>query len=140
MGDARLSMEREPPQEFDLLALDAFSSDAIPVHLLTLEAMQIYEKHLRDQESVIAVHISNRAVDLKPVVAGLAQKLGMNAVWVEKGAFGETISASDWIILSRSHNTLDARDFINEGKPMLTNVSAPLWTDDYSNLFQLIKR
>jgi hypothetical protein len=89
---------------------------------------------------VIAVHISNRAVDLKPVVAGLAQKLGMNAVWVSKGAFGDTISASDWIILSRSHTTLDAQDFKNEGQPMLANANAPLWTDDYSDLFRLIKR
>ncbi len=143
-GDARLSMEREleenRPQQYDVLILDAFSSDAIPVHLLTLEAMQIYLQQLRDQESVIAVHISNRAVDLKPVVAGLARKLGLQAVWVRKGSVGETINGSDWIILSRSRTTLDAEDFRKEGRPMLDEGNPPLWTDDYSDLFSLIKR
>ncbi len=143
-GDARLSMEREleenRPQQYDVLILDAFSSDAIPVHLLTVEAMQMYMKHLRDEESVIAVHISNRAVDLKPVVAGLARKLGLEAVWVRKGPVGETINGSDWIILSRSRSTLDADDFRKEGRPMLAEGNPPLWTDDYSDLFSLIKR
>ncbi|HUS19008.1 MAG TPA: hypothetical protein VMZ25_05125, partial [Terriglobales bacterium] len=143
-GDARLSMEREleenRPQQYDVLILDAFSSDAIPVHLLTLEALQMYEKHLRDRDSVIAVHISNRAVDLKPVVAGLAQRLNFEAVFVKNATFGETISSSEWVILSHSRTTLDAQDFRNEGQPMLANTSAPLWTDDYSDLFSLIKR
>lgn len=143
-GDARLSMEREleenRPQQYDVLILDAFSSDAIPVHLLTLEAMQMYEKHLRDNDSVIAVHISNRAVDLKPVVAGLAQRLGMHAVWVSNGALGEAISASDWIILSRSPAVFDSAEFKDKGHPMLASADAPLWTDDYSDLFSLIKR
>jgi hypothetical protein len=143
-GDARLSMEREleenRPQQYDVLILDAFSSDAIPVHLLTLEAMQMYEKHLRDADSVIAVHISNRAVDLKPVVAGLAQKLNLEATFVKNASMGETVSSSDWIVLSRSRTTLDAQDFRNEGQPILANTQAPLWTDDYSDLFSLIKR
>jgi len=143
-GDARLSMEREleenRPQGYDILILDAFSSDAIPVHLLTLEAMQMYLKHLRDEDSVIAIHISNRAVDLKPVVAGLAHRLGLQATWVTRNAFGETIAASDWIIVSRSRTTLDAEDFRKEGYPMTANQDAPLWTDDYSNLFRLIKK
>ncbi|HUR36402.1 MAG TPA: hypothetical protein VM009_01205 [Terriglobales bacterium] len=143
-GDARLSMEREleenRPQQYDVLILDAFSSDAIPVHLLTLEAMQMYEKHLRNKDSVIAVHISNRAVDLKPVVAGLAQRLNMQATWVSNGEFGDAISASDWVILSHSRTTLDAEEFLKEGRPMLANTNAPLWTDDYSDLFSLIKK
>ena len=72
LGDARLSMEREPPQQFDLLALDAFSSDAIPVHLLTREAFEIYERHMKP-DGIIAVHISNRYLDLEPVVVNLAR-------------------------------------------------------------------
>src|SRR5208283_1816496 len=72
-GDARLSMEREPPQHFDLLALDAFSGDAIPVHLLTKEAFDIYERHM-NTNGVIAVHISNHYLDLEPVVVNLARQ------------------------------------------------------------------
>lgn len=75
MGDARLSMEREEPQRFDVLALDAFSSDAIPVHLLTKEAVGIYGKHLA-ADGVLAVHISNRYLDLEPVVENLAKEFG----------------------------------------------------------------
>ena len=75
MGDARLSLEREAPENFDVLAVDAFSSDAIPVHLLTKEAMQLYFRHLRP-DGVLAVHISNRYLDLQPVVEGEAQSLG----------------------------------------------------------------
>ena len=75
MGDARLSLEREAPENFDLLAVDAFSSDAIPVHLLTREAMALFFRHLRP-DGVLAVHISNRYLDLQPVVEGEASALG----------------------------------------------------------------
>ena len=75
LGDARLSLEREPPQHFDLLVLDAFSSDAIPVHLLTKEAFELYERHLKTN-GVIAVHISNHYLDLEPVVVNLARHFG----------------------------------------------------------------
>jgi spermidine synthase len=72
LGDARVNLEREPDQGFDVLALDAFSSDSIPAHLLTVEAVQLYLRHLRDPDSVLAVHISNRYLDLDPVVRGIA--------------------------------------------------------------------
>ena len=74
-GDARLSLEREPPQHFDLLVLDAFSGDAIPVHLLTKEAFEVYQRHL-NTNGVIAVHISNHYLDLEPVVVNLARHFG----------------------------------------------------------------
>ena len=75
MGDARLSLERESPENFDVLAVDAFSSDSIPVHLLTLEAMELYFRHLRP-DGVLAVHISNRYLDLAPVLAGETRATG----------------------------------------------------------------
>src|SRR5204862_189610 len=71
LGDARLSLEREEPQQFDILVLDAFSSDAIPVHLLTKECFAIYQRHMKP-DGVICVHISNRYLTLQPVVLGLA--------------------------------------------------------------------
>ena len=72
LGDARLSLEQEPGQQFDLLVLDAFSSDAIPVHLLTREAFAVYERHL-ETNGIIAVHVSNVSLNLAPVVAHLAR-------------------------------------------------------------------
>ena len=77
MGDARLSLEREQPENFDVLAVDAFSGDAIPVHLLTSEAMDLYFRHLRP-DGILAVHISNRYLDLVPVLAGEALSTGKN--------------------------------------------------------------
>src|SRR5256885_11163726 len=78
LGAARLSLEREPPQEFDLLVLDAFSSDAIPVHLLTREAFAVYERHMR-AGGIIAVHISNQFLDLEPVVLKLGHVFNYQA-------------------------------------------------------------
>ncbi len=95
-GDARLALEREPPRDFDVLAVDAFSSDAIPVHLLTREALLLYLRHLSTPEGVLALHVSNRFLDLKPVVRGLAGSLGLRAsLVVAPGAW-----PSDWILLT----------------------------------------
>lgn len=81
-GDARLALEREPPRDFDVLAVDAFSSDAIPVHLLTREALLVYLRHLRGPNGVVAFHVSNRYLDLRPVVKGLAGRLDLRAALV----------------------------------------------------------
>src|SRR5439155_25500299 len=78
-GDARLSMERQPPQQYDLLALDAFSGDAIPVHLLTDEAFRIYRRHLKTN-GILAVHVTNRHLDLVPVVRNLGRRFGYETV------------------------------------------------------------
>jgi len=79
LGDARLSLERESPWTFDVLIIDAFSSGSIPVHLLTREAVQMYAGHLAGPESVIAFHVSNRALDLRPVLVGLAKAYQMQS-------------------------------------------------------------
>src|SRR5262249_4834876 len=81
-GDARLSLEREPPREFDVRAVDAFSTAAIPVHLLPREALQVYLRPLRTPDGVVALHVSNRYLALKPVAQGLAARLGLQATLV----------------------------------------------------------
>ena len=81
LGDARLSLEREPPQHFDVLAIDAFSSDAIPVHLITREAVEVYLRHMKP-DGVIAFHVTNRYLDLVPVVEGIAHELDLHALWI----------------------------------------------------------
>ena len=136
VGDARLSLEAEASrhqlQQFDVLVLDAFSGDAIPVHLLTCEAVEVYLRHLRGPDSVIAVHISNRSVDLTPVLRALSAKYQLTFGYV--GVF----NGPDWVLLSRNPNIL--KDPVLY-RPFDWSGDAPvLWTDDYSNLLTVLKR
>jgi spermidine synthase len=125
LGDARLSLEREPPQQFDLLILDAFSSDAIPVHLLTKEAFTIYRKHVKDT-GVFAIHISNRHLDLHPVVAGLAKEFGLKVFFISRPREGVEFP-STWAIMGKSNSPLPPRG------------DEILWTDDRANLLSILK-
>jgi hypothetical protein len=138
MGDARLSMEREAEngnaQRFDVLVLDAFSSDAIPVHLLTKEVMEVYLKHLRGPESVIAMHITNKTLNLRPVVLGLCRQFGLTAAVVSTGG----IFSNDWILLSRDPQALQIPEVQSAAKPL--RGPQLLWTDDFSNLYQVIRQ
>ncbi len=140
MGDARLSMEREEPQRLDVLALDAFSSDAIPVHLLTKEAMAIYGKHLAP-DGVLAIHISNRYLDLEPVVANLAKEFGYQRLSIADGE-GEKdwwIYSSTWVLLSKNKELMSliaSQKVSTEKEEPLKSV--PLWTDDYAALLPIM--
>lgn len=137
LGDARLSLERELPQEFDLIALDAFSGDAIPVHLLTREAFEIYDRHLRP-EGIIVVHISNHYVDLEPVVANLARELRFEARRVDFDEEDEWWKyASTWILLTRSEEVI--RKLPDSAVALETAKKVPLWTDDFASLYQVLK-
>jgi SAM-dependent methyltransferase len=148
MGDARLSLEREPPQAYDVLALDAFSSDAIPVHLLTEEAFAIYLRHLKP-EGVLAVHISNRFLDLEPVVLGLADRLNLGAAVIsvsedeEYDEEGEVVDqglcSSTWVLVTRDKEFLDREPIRAAATPPAETSSARIvWTDDYSNLLRIL--
>lgn len=149
-GDARLNLEREAHdrqwQDFDVLALDAFSGDAIPVHLLTKEAMELYIQNLRGPDSIIAVHISNYAVDLEPVVAGLARHFNMNALLIDTPGRNDVFPTSEWILLCRGGSLRDPR-LRSAGFEMLRFSDRemdglpqpPLWTDEKNNLLDLLK-
>jgi SAM-dependent methyltransferase len=142
LGDARLTLEREPPQNFDVLAVDAFSSDAIPVHLITKEALGVYLKHVR-ADGIVAFHVSNRFLNLIPVVARLAKEHGAHAVLVSDDPDDEDESLrsrSDWVLVSRDPAAL-AREAIAEAgaKPAEDRPGWRTWTDDYSNLIQILK-
>ncbi len=139
LGDARLSLEREPPQQFDLLAIDAFSSDAIPVHLITAEALDIYRRHMKPG-GVIAFHVTNRFLDLVPVVKALADHAGLRAVWVRDDAEGALGSRSDWVLLSGEGTILDAPRVADAATAFVERPEWRLWTDDFNNLFQVLKR
>jgi hypothetical protein len=138
LGDGRLSIEREPPdQRFDILVLDAFSSDAIPVHLLTREAFEIYLRHM-NPGGIIAVHISNRNLDLEPVVVGLADWFHLRMVSRETSTDAEGILFStQWILLTNNEEFL-ATPEVQDGAEEIT-ARPCYWTDDFSNLFTIIR-
>jgi hypothetical protein len=139
-GDARLSLEREPPQNFDLLVLDAFSSDAIPVHLLTKEAFEVYERHLKTN-GIIAVHISNHYLDLEPVVRNLARHFGYQLALIDYEENDEEwwFYGSTWALLSRNERVINSPAIRSAASSVTTNtVSIPLWTDDFASLFQIL--
>ncbi len=143
-GDGRLSMEGElnrgQPQNFNLLAVDAFSGDAVPVHLLTEEAFEIYLQHVKS-DGIIAVHITNTYFDLRPVLQRVAEHFKLRYVLHHTDGDGIVATDSDWVLLSRDPsivNSLPATagsTFKNAIKPDLA-----LWTDDYSNLFFVLRR
>ena len=136
VGDARLVLEREAPQSFDLLVLDAFSGDAIPVHLLTREAFDVYLRHLAPG-GILACHISNVHFDLLPVLAGIADELGLSAIQVDSAENRtEFRTAAQWVILSRDKQDLPT---IASGKS-LNGIRRIFWTDDQNNLFDVLTR
>jgi len=137
LGDARLTLEREAAEGFDVLAVDAFSSDAIPVHLITREALEVYLRHMKP-DGIVAFHVSNRFLNLGPVVARIAKAAGAHAVNVyEKGEGDKT--QSDWVLVSRDRRALDAPGIKEVSEPMEEQPSWRLWTDDYNNLVQVLK-
>lgn len=142
-GDARLSLERELREEgsqaYDMLILDVFSSDSIPVYLLNREAFALYLEHLTT-DGILAVHISNRHLDLVPVVWRLADHFALSRLLIEDQGDGERTLRSRWIILSRNPDLLSIPELTMHARNMEGfTTSLPLWTDDYSNLFQILR-
>jgi SAM-dependent methyltransferase len=142
-GDARLSLEREltdgPPQNFDLLALDTFDSDSIPVHLINEQAFEIYLQHLKP-DGILAVHISNRHFDFVPVVWKLAQTFHLHMLLIENPENDPGELSSSWVLLSRDAASLDD-PHIEQSATNLDDYTAniQLWTDDYSNPMQILR-
>jgi hypothetical protein len=138
-GDARLSLAAEPPQQFDVLAVDAFSGDAIPVHLLTKEAFSLYLHHLKP-DGILAIHASNTYLDLAPVVQLLANDAGYPARLITNGDdLRKLIDASDWVLVTRNTHFLDDLDTSVFIEPISVPPHLHLWTDDDNNLFQILR-
>ena len=138
LGDGRLSLQREPPQGYDVLVVDAFSSDAIPTHLLTVEAFAVYLRHLAEG-GVIAVHITNRYVDLKPVVRGAARALSLHAEHLPSSEKG-MLWSSDWMLVARGRRFLEDEVVSAATLPRLARAGEVVWTDDWSDLLRVVKR
>jgi hypothetical protein len=143
VGDARMSLEQETgrgeKQHFDVLVLDAFSSDAIPLHLLTKEAFETYLQHLSGPDSVIAVHISNNTLDLGPVLAGIAYEFQFHALRTNPTWLTGLSAKSDWVLLSRSAKSISASELQQLSVPFPGHAKPLLWTDDYSNLLGVLR-
>jgi SAM-dependent methyltransferase len=137
IGDARLVLEREPDQHYDVLAVDAFSGDAIPTHLLTIEAMRLYFRHLKP-DGVLALHLSNNHLDLIPVAEALARTLDMQAVLVDsEPSETDEIFGAKWVLMSSE--PLRMPDVTEASQELWVKPGLGVWTDDYSNLFQILK-
>lgn len=136
-GDARLVLDRESFQQFDVLVLDAFSGDAIPVHLLTSEAMEIYSRHLRT-DGILAVHISNTYFDLEPVVRALAGEFGLHArvQTCDAGADSGVALDSVWMLLGRDSDVLSN---VLGPESTISAARTVLWTDDRNNLLNVLR-
>jgi hypothetical protein len=139
LGDARLSMARESAQQYDILVVDAFSSDSIPIHLITLEAIDVFLKHIKP-DGVIAFHVTNRYLDLKSVLALLAQARGLTAVSIyDDGTSSPLAYSSSWVVLAKNPAVL--KKISLEGAPEKIDIPEGLkvWTDDFSNVFEVLK-
>lgn len=139
LGDARLSLESEEPQQFDVLAVDAFSGDAIPVHLLTREAFALYFRHLKP-DGILAMHVSNTYLDLTPVVKLLAEDADYNYRSVLSSEDDPAmISAADWVLVTRNQEFLNIPDTFVGSRNIEVPAKLRVWTDDDNNLFQVLR-
>jgi SAM-dependent methyltransferase len=139
LGDARLVLEKEPNQQFDILAVDAFSSDSIPVHLITSEAIALYKRHLKPG-GVIAFHISNRYLDLTGITRQLADTVGLSAIRVVDDPGAESyLYRSDWVLIT--DNNLLIQNLVGKklAQEIPPNLSLRPWTDSFNNLFEVLK-
>jgi spermidine synthase len=143
LGDGRISLERELRQrgsrEYDVLVIDAFNSDAIPVHLLTLEALELYWSHLKPQ-GVLALHLTNNYLDLIPVAASLGSVLGKEVLYVTTPRSIGVTSTTDWVLIAADSGAFSDRVTEDSQATDLT-LPAPehIWTDDYSDLLGALR-
>ncbi len=139
LGDARLSLEREPTQGYNALILDAFSGDSIPVHLLTREALVDYWRHLK-ADGVLVVHVSNRYVNLQPVVNRLAMEFGLHVASIYSGeSEGLHISTSEWMVLAKDEQVLQHPALVIYQTDPSSDSGFSLWTDDYNNIVEILR-
>jgi hypothetical protein len=138
-GDARISLEREgSPLDLDLLAVDAFNSDSIPVHLLTREALEVYLRHLRNPEGLLALHLSNRFLELRPVALALARDRGLAWASISAAPARELEFPSVWALLTRDEALLST-PLLREAMDRGAIAPGPLWSDDHSDLLRALR-
>ena len=139
IGDGRIQLERQLEQdgslEFDILFMDAFSSDSIPVHLMTRESFRLYWQHLKD-DGILVAHITNRFVDMRPVVHFLAVESGYTPILIEH-AVG-TQYQTRWVLITKNQHVLDSELITSAQLPWPEKMSKIVWTDDFASLAQIV--
>ena len=138
LGDARLVLERESPNGFDVLAVDAFSGDSVPVHLITREALALYLRHVRD-DGIVAFHVTNRHLQLAPVVHTLARDAGALSILVHDEGDGPGLRRTDWVLVTRRADLLGRTEILEAARPFVVLPGLGVWTDDFNNLFEVLK-
>ncbi|HYM48028.1 MAG TPA: fused MFS/spermidine synthase, partial [Burkholderiaceae bacterium] len=143
LGDGRLSLERAPPQRYDVLGIDAFAGDSIPMHLVTREAMALYVRHLAEN-GVIVFQATNRYIDIMPVVKRLASEFGMQAVLVSdvpgfRSGPEYWLSPTDQILVTRDKSLLQADSLRYVATPIEERADLKTFTDAHHNLFRVLK-
>jgi spermidine synthase len=143
LGDARLTLARAPADSYDLLVIDAFSGDAVPIHLLTREAMAIYRDRLAPG-GLLAMHISNMYLNLQPVIAALAQDGGWAGLYCDDLELSRSQAAagkfaSQWVVLARDPSALSSLKTDPRWQPLRTEAGVPVWSDDFSNILSVFR-
>jgi len=143
LGDGRILLDQESregnPGTYDLVLADAFNDDTVPVHLITREAIHRYVSHLKDERGIVGVHISNRYLDLLPVVMAIAQEEGLALLDVRVSSGDDLYgSVSHWVLLSPSAETFTAEIF-KDAASQLSDKKVRAWTDSYSNILSVIE-
>jgi hypothetical protein len=143
-GDGRISLERElqsgGSNQFDILILDAFSSDSVPVHLIDKEAFAIYLEHLKP-DGLLAIHLTNNYIDFRPVAWKLAEYYGLRMAYIPNSGDGQTVYTSQWVLLARDPSMLDIPAIAERiDRDNNFNKNLQLWTDAYNNLFELLRK
>jgi spermidine synthase len=138
-GDARISMEHESPQNYDVIAIDAFSGDAIPVHLITSEALELYRRHIKPG-GIIAFHVSNRFLRLQPVVRQLADHAGMKSVLISSPDDDKIdVFSADWVLVTNNEAFLAHRELDADKDSIVVPPRLRRWTDDYNSLLPILR-
>ena len=138
LGDARLALEREPAQGFDVLAVDAFSGDSVPVHLITAEAMDVYLQPMKP-DGIIAFHLTNRFLWLPPVVENIAKAKGLSAALIHDENDNPLLRNTDWVLVARNPAVLAQPAIQKRSSEILGIPRLGVWTDDFNNLFDVLK-
>ncbi|MEO7086616.1 MAG: fused MFS/spermidine synthase [Gemmatimonadaceae bacterium] len=138
-GDARVSLAAERPQQYDVIAVDAFSGDAIPVHLITIQALELYRRHL-NAGGIVAFHISNRYLDLAGVVQQIADRAGMRTAFISSSEdLPHDVFSSDWVLVTSNENFLNLPVVKKASEPIKIPKRLRLWTDDYNSLLPILR-
>ena len=132
-----MNLERDPPQQFDMLSIDAFSSDSVPMHLMTVEALRVYQKQIKP-DGAIVYNVTNRLINLAPMVKLLAEQEGMTAILISDTAARGDYYQTDFVIVTRNSKLIaDAR--LKDAVPIQALPGLKVWTDHHNNLFDVLR-